>query len=190
MLYDIRHTTTYRYAAGVGSARCLLHLSRATARHQTVLARAIAVEPRPTEMRAASISSATSMTTALSTGCTGMLVDPRRLARRVSTAACRPPERRRWWRWSRRAALAPARPRRRPPRAHVFPAATPRCCAAITDYAAASFAPGRPVLAAAQELMRRIHADFAYDPEATDVSTPSPRVVRRSAAASARTSRT
>ena len=39
-------------------------------------------------------------------------------------------------------------------------------------YAAESFAPGRPVLAAALELTARIHAGFAYDPRATTVATP------------------
>ncbi|MBI2768763.1 MAG: transglutaminase family protein [Burkholderiales bacterium] len=40
------------------------------------------------------------------------------------------------------------------------------------DYARASFAPQRPLLEAAQDLMSRIHADFVYETEATDVSTP------------------
>lgn len=44
-----------------------------------------------------------------------------------------------------------------------------------TDYAAyaqMSFSPGRPVLEAALDLTARINADFAYDPEATSISTP------------------
>ena len=40
------------------------------------------------------------------------------------------------------------------------------------DYALASFTPGRPVLAAARELMARIYAEFDYDPAATGVATP------------------
>jgi transglutaminase-like putative cysteine protease len=39
-------------------------------------------------------------------------------------------------------------------------------------YAAPSFAPGRPVLEAALDLTRRIHAEFAYDARATTVATP------------------
>jgi transglutaminase-like putative cysteine protease len=42
----------------------------------------------------------------------------------------------------------------------------------IASYAQPSFAPGRPVLDAARDMARRIHADFTYDPRATDVSTP------------------
>lgn len=44
--------------------------------------------------------------------------------------------------------------------------------AAFAAYAAPSFPPGRPLLEAAHDLMERIHADFEYHTEATDVSTP------------------
>ena len=43
---------------------------------------------------------------------------------------------------------------------------------AFVAYAQASFAEGRPLLDAARELMRRIHADIAYETCATDVNTP------------------
>jgi transglutaminase-like putative cysteine protease len=42
----------------------------------------------------------------------------------------------------------------------------------LADYARESFPAGRPVLEAALELNQRIHADFTYDPQATDVQTP------------------
>lgn len=42
----------------------------------------------------------------------------------------------------------------------------------FADYARPSFTPGRPLLEAARELMHRIHEDFAYETEATDVGTP------------------
>lgn len=53
-----------------------------------------------------------------------------------------------------------------------FPAETVAVSAALRDYARESFAPGTPVLAAAAGLMTRIYKDFAYDPEATTVTTP------------------
>ncbi len=43
---------------------------------------------------------------------------------------------------------------------------------ALAEYARPSFPPGRPVLDAVRELMARIHAEFVYDPEFTDVATP------------------
>ena len=42
----------------------------------------------------------------------------------------------------------------------------------FADYARPCFAPGRPLTEAAQALMARIHADFAYDSTSTEVHTP------------------
>jgi transglutaminase-like putative cysteine protease len=55
------------------------------------------------------------------------------------------------------------------------PYATPD--AELADYARESFAPDRPLLAAAVDLMRRIHAEFRFDPEATTITTPVRRVL-------------
>lgn len=43
---------------------------------------------------------------------------------------------------------------------------------AVDRYARKSFTPGRPVLEAALELNHRIHHDFRFDAEATNVTTP------------------
>ena len=42
----------------------------------------------------------------------------------------------------------------------------------LADYAQPSFPHGTPVAVGCLDLMRRIHADFAFDPQATTVSTP------------------
>ena len=44
--------------------------------------------------------------------------------------------------------------------------------AALRDYGARSFTPGRAILEAASDLKKRIKTDFDYDPGATDISTP------------------
>ncbi|MBN2886741.1 MAG: transglutaminase family protein [Chromatiaceae bacterium] len=44
--------------------------------------------------------------------------------------------------------------------------------AALRDYAAPSFPPGRPYLEAIRELNHRIYTDFTYDPNFTEVATP------------------
>lgn len=44
--------------------------------------------------------------------------------------------------------------------------------APLREYAARSFTQARPLLEAAFDLMRRIHADFTYDTKSTEVSTP------------------
>lgn len=43
---------------------------------------------------------------------------------------------------------------------------------ALRDYGTASLTPGRPLAAAAIELMQRIHADFKYQSLSTEVDTP------------------
>lgn len=50
---------------------------------------------------------------------------------------------------------------------------------ALRSYAALTFAPGRPYLHAAIELMERIHGDFAYEAGVTDVGTPLVEVFRQ-----------
>ena len=43
---------------------------------------------------------------------------------------------------------------------------------AVAGYAHPSFPPGRPLLEAVADLIRRIHADFTFDTKATTVTTP------------------
>ena len=43
---------------------------------------------------------------------------------------------------------------------------------AFRDYARPSFVARRPLIAAARDLMTRIHADFSYRSDATDITTP------------------
>jgi transglutaminase-like putative cysteine protease len=42
----------------------------------------------------------------------------------------------------------------------------------LVEFARLSFAPGRPLLPAVDELSQRIHADFKYAPDTTDIDTP------------------
>ena len=42
----------------------------------------------------------------------------------------------------------------------------------VADYSAASLTPGRSLLDAVEDLMSRIHSDFTYDPEFSDIATP------------------
>ena len=44
--------------------------------------------------------------------------------------------------------------------------------ASFAEYASVSFVPGRPLLSAVQDLMRRIFTEFTYDPEFTTIATP------------------
>ena len=51
----------------------------------------------------------------------------------------------------------------------------------FASYARQDFPPGRPVHEAVSALMARIHREFAFDPRATDVSTPVAEVLRQRA---------
>ena len=54
----------------------------------------------------------------------------------------------------------------------LFDSASIAASDAVAGYAHPSFAPGRPLLEAVQDLMRRIQTDFTFDPKATTVTTP------------------
>ena len=54
----------------------------------------------------------------------------------------------------------------------LFPSPLVPMLAAAREYAAPSFAPGRPLAQAVRDLNARIFADFAFDPVATQVGTP------------------
>ena len=49
----------------------------------------------------------------------------------------------------------------------------------FADFARRSFPKGRPVLDAVLDLTARIHGEFAFDPEATDVATPVSEVLKK-----------
>ena len=55
---------------------------------------------------------------------------------------------------------------------YAFDSTLVRSAPELAAYAAPSFTPGRPVAAAACDLMHRIHAEFAFDATATTVATP------------------
>jgi transglutaminase-like putative cysteine protease len=48
----------------------------------------------------------------------------------------------------------------------------------LTAYAREIFLPERPMFDAVKELMKRIHAEFRYDPKATSIDSPLPEVFR------------
>ncbi len=50
--------------------------------------------------------------------------------------------------------------------------------AELREYARPTFTPGRPLLSALEELTRRIHDEFAYQPQSTSIDTPLIEVLR------------
>ena len=58
------------------------------------------------------------------------------------------------------------------PSQYLFESPNVELAPALTQYSIKSFAAGRPLLAAALDLMQRIYKDFEFDPDATTVATP------------------
>ena len=172
MIYAIRHRTTYSYAKSVPFARCALRLALAEGADQRVTAPTLELTPKPERMAhhigqfgeqvvTATIDTPHREMIVLATA----RVDVRRPA--LPQPLVGPS-----WESVRAAAFASSTLAVGAAAHALYPTAMTPIEPAISTYAAAAFLPGRPILEAAFDLASRIKADFAYDPEATEVSTP------------------
>ncbi|QTO46200.1 transglutaminase family protein [Burkholderia latens] len=184
-LLRVTHDTEYRYAARVESAQHQARLQPLATPRQQVLSFALDIEPSPetvgTEIDAFGNARASF---ALNQPHDALLVRSRSTVR-VSAPV-----------WSQGARGAPPPAIANPGAEHATPweavrerlrfragqpydaasefvFASPHvgCGPELAAYAAASFTPQRPLVQAAWDLMRRIHADFAYTPNSTDITT-------------------
>ena len=172
MIYGLRHRTIYTYGAEVGFARCVLRLTPATSATQTVLHSALQITPPPA-FREERIGPFGERVT------TVIIQTPHRSLQIEATArvdvnapSIDPSRQSLPWETVRDQTLAGSELGPLGPAAYLYPTARTRLVDAITDYARSSFSPGRPVLAAGIDLMRRMHAEFVFDADATEVSTP------------------
>ncbi|KVE68896.1 transglutaminase family protein [Burkholderia vietnamiensis] len=184
-LLRVTHDTEYRYAARVESAQHQARLQPLATPRQQVLSFALDIEPVPetvgTDVDAFGNARASF---ALNQPHDALLV------RSCSTVRVTPPV------WSRGARGAPPPAIANPDADHataweavrerlrfragapydaasefVFASPHVACDPELAAYAAVSFTPQRPLVQAAWDLMRRIHADFAYTPNSTDITT-------------------
>ncbi|MGQ0456559.1 MAG: transglutaminase family protein [Hyphomicrobium sp.] len=179
MIYEITHKTLYRYASSVAQSQHLIHMSPREAPYQKVRRHSLFVEPAPA-VRANSVDAFGNPVTLLE-----IEAPHRELALQARSTV--ETERRNlacldhglaWDELDRHMTAV-----REAIDLDVFQY---RCASRLTtpsleiaDYAAASFAPGRPVLDGAMDLTRRIFADFKFDKTATDLSTPISEVLRK-----------
>lgn len=172
MIYDIRHITSYLYDTPVSSSICSLRLTPREGRGQHVVDAGIEIDPTPVSRRARTDFFGNAVHTVV-------IEDAHRELRVVSLSRVEvareeqplPDLTPAWEDVRLQASLYRALDNRSP--AHdIFPTRLVPLYAPATEYAATSFPPGRPILAGAIDLMRRIHADFRYDPKATLISTP------------------
>ena len=172
MNYDVSHVTTYEYGSRVAAARCLLHLEPRNLPDQRVAFSSIEIEPRPVEQTTHTDFFGNRTRVLRFAAPHSRLV--LRARSRVAVMAPQRPEPGDTPAWEEIAAAAVTVRDlgAESPVHHVFASRHVPQLEAATRYAAVSFPPGRPVLAGLMELTARLHADFAYDPEATEVSTP------------------
>jgi transglutaminase-like putative cysteine protease len=178
LVLDIVHDTRYEYAAPVSLAHHLAHLQPLEDAHQQLLAYALDVDPAPAQHR----DSRDAMGNAQRHF--SLLQPHGRLRVRASSRVRVQP---------RFAGLQPALSpawdavadslryvARAPFRTEVefaMPSPYVPRLEVLRDYAAPTLRPRRPVAEAALELMHRIHADYAYDGESTEIDTPLAQVV-------------
>ena len=171
MIYWVRHRTTYTYESEVSYARCVLRLMPPSTAAQSLLENAIAITPEPSDrlQRTGPFGEET-LTVIIDKPHKVLVIEAVSWvdvhAPPAPDAAASPA-----WEPVRAAAFASAALGPDSPAAFLYPTSRTPLSPAITDYARASFPPGRPIVEAAIDLMTRIHAEFVYDGEATTVST-------------------
>lgn len=165
MIYRLRHVTTYAYAHPVDLAAHLLLLTPRRLPHQQVARAALHVTPAPSHV--------TETTDHFGNHATRIFLDVPHGRFEVAAEALvevrfpDPPEAAATPPWEAVAAAAAASPAAE----FTFPSPLAPLVPAATGYAAASFAPGRPVLAGLLEVMGRIRRDFTYRPGVTGPNT-------------------
>ncbi len=176
MIYDVSHRTLYRYSDPVVQSQHLLHLSPAAVPGQTVRHHSLIVEPAPS-IRNDYVDAFGNPAIILEIE----VPHDELVVHARSTMECLPP-------------ALPALKQTTPWDAlHAGSAAGLDVSVAqfacpsrltmptldIADFARRSLPPGRPVLAAARDITRRIFDEFTFDATATDVSTPLTRVFEK-----------
>lgn len=173
VLLDVMHDTIYRYASDVALAHHVAYLRPSETPHQQLESFRLGIAPRPFVER-----TGTDVFGNCRTYFSLDVPHPRLAVRAVSRVrvAARftgydPKTSVPWSDSARRLSYragAPYEPQNEFAFASPF---VPRH-REIARYAAPSFARNRPIAEGAIDLMRRIHADFTYDSESTEISTP------------------
>lgn len=176
MHYLVRHRTTYRYLQEVSHSQHLLHLEPRATPRQRVLSTAVTVTPEPSELvrRPDAFGNQAEWVTLDEAHETLEIL----AESHVIVAGDPPPDPAASLPWEQVTHLleAPSDEETRAVVPYLFDSAYTWFTADLAGYARPSFPPGRPFLAGAVDLMRRIHRDFRYDTTVTDVATPVDRV--------------
>lgn len=170
---EVVHVTRYAYAAPVTLAHHLAHLQPVDDAHQQLLSHESRIDPEPSHRRdghdalgnGQSHFCVTRPHTSLTVHAASRVRVDARFAALDADAS--PP----WDALAQRLRYV-ARAPYEPAVGYAVPSPYVPRLGPLRSYAAESFTPGRPLAAAAVELMHRVHADFAYVSRSTDVDTP------------------
>jgi transglutaminase-like putative cysteine protease len=176
MIYDVSHATLYDYHGRVAASHCLLRLRPRETRRQRVLSHVVELAPGPCESdsfadffgNAARVVRIDQPHSVLSV---------KAFSRVEVLQAQGGPAGPAWedvGRMARISGLGPDSPVH-----HLFASRHVPLLDSAAALAAESFDPGRPVREAALDLAARIRDGFAYEPGATEVSTPLAAVLRQ-----------
>ena len=172
MNYRVTHATTYRYSKPVSLCHNLLHLTPRSDGRQTCLRSEIEVKPAPTLIREQADFFGNRETYFTIEEPHDELAVKAVSRAEVAPAVAPDPAATPPWEEVRAALEQDRSPEGLEARSFVFDSPYVKASPDLADYAAPSFPAGRPLLDAGLDLMRRIHADFRYDPRATTISTP------------------
>ena len=170
MRLRITHDTRYDYQPAVETALHLLHLQPVDTPRQRVLDFALEVHPDPVFV--ASQGDAYGNVRAVFEIDRPHPMLHVRASSLVDTAVPPPVQSGIAWEAARDAYVYRAKAPYQPATEFIFPSVHVHPSDVFIDYARPSFTPGRPLLDAARELMHRIHTEFTYAADATEINTP------------------
>ncbi len=171
MIYDVRQTTTYAYASPAVYAQHVLRLVPIARERQRVTAAVLDIDPPPVRRREGRdfFENRTTMVEIDAPHKTLTVKLAARIAVEATAPAdfdATPP-----WESVRADTLASLDLGPHSPVHFIYPSRQVSLDPEIRDYVQLSFPPGRPILAGAAEVMRRIKNDFTYEVGATTVTT-------------------
>jgi transglutaminase-like putative cysteine protease len=177
-LYRIEHETRYVHSGGVSTSQHLAYLTPRTLPHQCVRSHQLVIEPTPAScvQRIDYFGNAVDQFTIL-TPYDQLCVIGRSLVAVTATTPALALEDGAPWEAVRDEFFYERGAPYEGASEFSYPSPYAATAPELAAFARESFAPGRPLVAAAVDLMHRIHEEFTFDPGATTIATPVTRVL-------------
>ncbi|PUE21936.1 transglutaminase [Limnohabitans sp. MMS-10A-160] len=169
MRLAITHETRYRYSPAVQTAQHVAHLQPANSPCQQVLSHSLYVEPTANVQHSVDAYCNHRAYWALTHPHDGLLV---RAYSELNTSAIEPGTSSQSWESVREHFRYRGGHAADVNNGFVFGSHHAPVHEAFLAYAQSSFSPGRPLMQAAQDLTARMHRDFTYASQSTDINTP------------------